>query len=262
MSTMQQTVTNPQRAMTSSSTSTYVFVPSTAAACASSLLYLTEVYSKSLQMCSQQINNELDAQLDFAEDAAEELKKQGQEAFNGALASGIGQIGQGVADVGSGMTMNSVEEPINENPELTETNHNTTLQDRTTDTEPEGIEMTTFRNHASEEQIEENDELQTETERANNKEKNQKTRTRYESSKLSESLKGVGFISAGTGSIFQGVYQNAEKNHAAAEKMDEYGQSSAKTMSDQFIQQFNSTVSSLNQIYASLVQIAQSNNSR
>lgn len=262
MSTMQQTTVNSQPSTsTATSSSTYAFVPSTAAACGSELLYLATVYNQSLQMYSEQICNELDAGLSFAESAAQELKDQGQDALNSALAQGIGQIGQGALDIGSGAAMNSFQQEAPEEPELNETNRNTTLQDRA-DNEPESIEMTTFRNSASEEQVEENEELQTETERKDGQEKTTKAQTRYEQSKLSEGLKGLGLISSGTGSILQGVYQNDEKNHAAAEKMDEYGQSSAKTMSDQFIQQYNSTVSSLNQVYASLVQIAQSNNSR
>ena len=259
---MQQTTVNSQPSTsTTTSTSTYAFVPSTAAACGSELLYLATVYNQSLQMYSEQICNELDAGLSFAESAAQELKDQGQDALNSALAQGIGQIGQGALDIGSGAAMNSFQQEAPEEPELNEKNRNTTLQDRA-DNEPESIEMTTFRNSASEEQVEENEELQTETERKDGQEKTTKAQTRYEQSKLSEGLKGLGLISSGTGSILQGVYQNDEKNHAAAEKMDEYGQSSAKTMSDQFIQQYNSTVSSLNQVYASLVQIAQSNNSR
>jgi len=262
MSTMQQTTVNSQPSTsTTTSTSTYAFVPSTAAACGSELLYLAKVYNESLQMYSEQISNELDAQLSFATSAAKELKNQGQDALNSALAQGIGQIGQGALDIGSGAAMNSFQQEAPEEPELNETNRNTTLQDHV-DNEPASIEMTTFRNSASEEQVEENEELQTESERTDKQEKTTKAQTRYEQSKLSEGLRGLGLISAGTGSILQGIYQNAEKNHAAAEKLDEYGQSSAKTMSDQFIQQFNAIVSSLNQVYASLVQIAQSNNSR
>ena len=262
MSPMQQTTVNSQPSTsTTTSTSTYAFVPSTAAACGSELLYLAKVYTESLQMYSEQISNELDAGLRFATSAAKELENQGQDALNSALAQGIGQIGQGALDMGSAAAMNSFQQEAPEEPELKETNRNTTLQDHV-DNEPESIEMTTFRNSASEEQVEENEELQTESERTDKQEKTTKAQTRYEQSKLSEGLRGLGLISSGTGSILQGVYQNAEKNHAAAEKLDEYGQSSTKTMSDQFIQQFNSTVSSLNQVYASLVQIAQSNNSR
>ena len=243
-----------------SSASTYVFVPSTAAASVSSLLYLTEVYSECLQSYTTQMQNEMDAQLSFAKSAADELEKQGADELESAILNGSGSILNGACQMGAASAMQDV--PMESAPE----EESPVVNKGDMNVEDEGIEMTTFKNGATDEEIEENSEaLKTKNEQEEDnkrKQASEKQNTRAMDSKGSYAFKGLGEALNGAFQGAAGIPQYEEKLHQGAEKLDEFGQSSAKMMSDQFMQQYNSIVSSLNQVYSSLVQIAQANNSR
>jgi hypothetical protein len=173
---------------------------------------------------NNQVLNEQNAQLMFADEAKDALHDQADDALNAALSSGIGQILQGAADVGSGLAMHSTTTMVEEAPgKVNPKTGNGVLTDADI-----GLEE--------------------------NLSPKKTPQTNYQQSKLSESLKGVGLMAGGTGTVLGGLAQKQEKIDAAREKMDEYGQSAAKTMVDQEMGQVSTLESEITQTLAGFTQ--------
>lgn len=240
----------------STSSSTYTYTPSTAAASISSLLYLAEVYSESMQMATDQMQNELEAELSFAKTGAKELQKQGEDELWAALASGGGSMLGGAAQAFGASKMNDV---VNETPEEAPK-----TPERNIDvSDEEGIELQDMsgRRQASEQDIQEHDELKTEEELKNKKTDSKKT-THAQDTKQSLQYRALGQGLQGLGEALAGLPRYDEKLHQMAQKLQEYGQSSSDKMFSQYLQEMNTMVSDLTQLYGSITQIAQANNSR
>lgn len=251
--------TNTQQTISTSSTSssTYTYTPSTAAASISSLLYLAEVYSDSMQMATEQMQNELQAELSFAKTGAKELQKQGEDELWAALASGGGTMLGGAAQAFGASRMNDV---VNETPEEAP---NKTPERSIDISDEEGIELQDMsrRPQASEQDIQEHDELKTEEELKNKKTDSKKT-THAQDTKQSLQYRALGQGLQGFGEALAGLPRYDEKLHQMAQKLQEYGQSSSDKMFSQYLQEMNTMVSDLTQLYGSITQIAQANNSR
>lgn len=245
-----------QTSTTTTSSSTYTFMPSTAAATISSMLYLAQVYSHSMQMATDQMQNELQAELSFAKAGANELRKQGEDELWAALASGGGTMLGGAAQAFGASRMNDV---VNETPEEAPK----TPQRNMDISDQEGIELQDMsrRPQASEHDIQEHDELQTQEELKNKKVDSKKT-THAQDTKESLQYRALGQGLQGLGEALAGLPRYDEKLHQMAQKLEEYGQSSSDKMFSQYLQQLNTMVSDLTQLYASIAQIAQANNSR
>lgn len=240
----------------STSSSTYTYTPSTAAASISSLLYLAEVYSESMQMATDQMQNELQAELSFAKAGAKELQKQGEDELWAALASGGGTMLGGAAQAFGASKMNDV---VNETPEEAPK-----TPERNIDvSDQEGIELQDMsrRPQASEQDIQEHNELKTEEELKNKNTDSKKT-THAQDTKQSLQYRALGQGLQGLGEALAGLPKYDEKLHQMAQKLQEYGQSSSDKMFSQYLQEMNTMISDLTQLYGSITQIAQANNSR
>jgi len=211
------------------SSKNYSYEPTALAGCISAMLYLMQVQNQCKKLYAEQIQTEIHAQEMFSNEAANALRDQGNNAMMGAIMQGSGQVLHGAMQIGSGFAMSS--RTITEEAEAETLETNAALNET-------GVEST-----ASQSQVQ-----STEGER--------KTRTRHEASRDSEMLRGLGLALAGGGTIAQGIYQSKEKYRAADERQAEFGQSVAKTMTDQYFQELNSVSSDIQKVLSQIESIS------
>jgi hypothetical protein len=221
------------------SSKNYSYQPTSLAGCISAMLYLMQVQNQCKKLYAEQIQTEIHAQEMFSNEAANALRDQGNNAMMGAIMQGSGQVLHGAMQVGSGFAMSS----------------RTTTEEAEVKTPNRNIEVSeeASQNRASESQVKKEESLQKQSELEKPK---TKTRTRHEVSRASEALKGVGSAFAGIGTIAQGIYQSKEKYRAADERQAEFGQSVAKTMTDQYFQELNSVSSDIQKVLSQIESIS------
>lgn len=250
----------------SSTSSTYTFVPSTAAVATSAELYIAWVLMQGMTSYTNQLQNMLEANLSFAESSAEDMKKVGDEQLYEAIAQGAGEMFSGAMSIGGAAMSSSFEEPQLEQ-EPPAPNNEAGITEN-----PEEIEMTRF-DEPTDEETQQN--LRTQQEHQEQvKEVQQRNKDAKETAKANNKIiaaknqqimglaSGIGQAGKAIGDTARGVFQRYESQYQAAKTLADNGQQNAKGMFDQFMQMYNSSVSSLNTIYQTIAQIAQANNMR
>jgi len=194
-------------------------VSATSAAMSNAAIFATlEAFLQGMDMTTALRILQQQAQCAGVEGAATELKNQGEAAFAGALSSALGQMANGLCEIGAAMKMNA----YTTREEIEESNQNLSIGD---DGSNPDVQATSV------EQM------------------------RYELSRQSQIYKGAGVIAQGFGTLGQGAYGLKEKKNAADEKRDEYVQSCAAGNANNLAQQFADYMAQFNQIIQAMQQL-------
>lgn len=229
--------------------SDYVFVPSTAAVTTSSELYIAYVLMQGMTSYTHQLVNMFQAQQSFAESSAEDMIKAGLEQKEEALMQGLGEMFSGGASIAGALSTSSFEEM--------ETPNETPKQPGMTE-EPNSTEMQDMSDSALQTRREELEAVQ----QRNQEHAENNKKIEVQNNKQMQLANGIGLAGKGLFDLDVGIHKQHEAKFQAAKTLADTGQQNAKGMIDQFMQLYNSSMSSLNAIYQTIAQIAQANTMR
>lgn len=243
-------------------------------------LFLLGVYTKAMNSYADQLVLDFDFQMDDAKHAAHETVEAAEQQMWGSILQGGAQIAQGGFAVAGGLAGTSENEEIENNiknankfRDATDNHPNMRLTDAQLSgchTQEQNTQIEKMRNSQfdfGKEKFESySDSLNHTTTRESQaiKEnvdeyiKRQQAKQAQPNSKA-QIYNGIGTMIAGGGHIGNGVFNLEASNHTSEAKIYEAAQSAASSMIGNAQQQWNSVVSSMNQLMQLMIQIAQSN---